>query len=286
MGYYNPEGICSQIPSDDPLFLCSGCSLTPDTYKDWILANCPLEYQRLYYTGNYETAQVYANNLLTRYEQLNPISSPNAPGYSPFQEVLRKFCANTTLTPGVCQNYLNYNFCPRIDYEDITDTDAEWCGCFTLPPEVDQELYGPNIACYPLCHLASTIQRVDNRGTLIQCDNQVCVIDNVSVDVVESSGGEVNIRSICPDCTGECTCVINNVQVTGVDLNITQYCGDNTTCYKTVGDEVIQVVCRVSGINWWLVVLIIIVVILAVTVVLVATYQAFKPALPPKKTHK
>ena len=271
MSYLDPVDVCASLSATDPMWVCAGCQggITGD-YTSWLKSNCPLAYQRVYSRANgYTQAQTYANNLLAT-------AIPTTD--SGFREVLHQFCNNPGINPGVCQNYLQYKMCPGLSYNDMTSEESDWCGCVTLPSLADQELYGPNVACYPLCHLTDTIQLVDENLLPIQCNNQVCVIDDVSINVVDSKVGTVSINSICPGCTGNCNCIINDVNVTGVDLNINQYCGPNTNCYVTRNGVVTQIPCG-PGVRFnrlWLILLIVIIMIISVVIVLVVVYQAFK----------
>lgn len=271
MSYLDPSGICDSLTSSDPMWVCSGCEArVTGSYSSWLRSNCPLEYQQVYRQVNgVEQAQTYANNLLDGYFNSNSDTG--------FQEVLHQFCNNPGINPGVCQNYITYKKCVNVPYDTMTAEQADWCGCIVMPSLADQELYGTNIACYPLCHLTDTIQLVDEDGIPIQCNNQVCVIDDVSINVTESKVGDVTINSICPGCTGNCNCVINNVDVSGVDLDINQYCGPNTSCYITRGSELVQVPCTPSRRvfdNIWILLLVIIIVIISIVVILIVIYQA------------
>lgn len=274
MSYLDPTGVCSTLSTSDPMWICSGCqAAVTNDYTSWLSNNCPLSYRQVYNQANGALqAQTYANNLLETYFAVNTAADP-------FAGALHQFCNNPSLNPGVCQNYLTYRMCPNLSYDQMTAEQTDWCGCFVLPSLADQELYGSNIACYPLCHLTDTIQVVDQDGHPLQCNNQVCVIDGVSISVAESKVGNVNFNTICPGCTGNCSCIINDVNVTGVNVNINQYCGPNTSCYTTRDGVVVEVPCTVGSwlnIRLGVLILIIIVVIIAMIIILIAVYQAFK----------
>lgn len=279
--YIDPGNICSQLSTSDPMYVCAGCNITSATWEQqWIGLNCPLFFSSMIYDkGRYSEsglneAQSYANNLLQSYSLLYDITDPGNSGYNNFQEILHRFCNNSTLNPGICQNYLEFKECVGIDYETMTESQVEWCGCFVYPPNAD--IYGDNVACYPTCHLIDTIQTVDeNSGIPLSCDNQVCVIDDVSIRVVSSKVGPVTINSICPGCDGSCTCIIDNVDVEGTDLNVNQYCGDNTYCYQTIDGSTQEVECPTYeasiDINWLIVsaIAFVILVILIIIILLV-----------------
>jgi hypothetical protein len=280
-GYLDPTGVCSTLSRDDPLWTCAGCNLgSVSSYNEWLSLNCPLQFRPLYsqpigssaypQLSGENTARLYANNLLETYFDSGVDDA--------FEDVLHRFCNNPSINPGICQNYLQYKKCPQYSYNDLNSDEADWCGCFVMPPEDDQQIYGENVACYPLCHQTSTIQLVDSNNRLIQCDNQVCIIDGVTVNITDSRTGDVNFNQICPGCSGNCSCTINDVDVVGANLNINQYCGPNTKCWKTINGELVQVACG-SGewIDKWLLWIVIAIVIIVVFIVLmIAIYQAVR----------
>lgn len=279
--YLNPEGVCDSLDPENPLWTCAGCGLdgSTDSYNEWITLNCPLQFQQLsgrdigsviYDLTGEQTSKLYTNNLLDTYF---------VGGYDdPFEEVLHQFCNSPGINPGICQNYLAHIKCPQYDYDSITSEEARWCGCLVLPSDQDRSIYGDNIACYPLCHLSDTIQLVDSSGRLIQCDNQVCIIDDVTVNVVDSRVGDVSLTQICPGCSGNCSCIINDVNVTGADVNVDQYCGSDTQCWRTVDGELVQVSCQVTNIydNWLFWLIIILTIIMIVVIIIIALYQAVR----------
>lgn len=205
------------------------------------------------------------NSAFTTYLSEYSITSPSRPGFNPFQQVLLKQCQDGLNLPGVCDNYLCNEFCPQLTYSDINNNPiyANWCGCYTSPPPnenviIDDNLVNPvvtncqrlipvsgagNVPCYPLCHRASTVSLYrPEDGCKFQCNNTVCVIDDVVINVDESSiGGGVNITQVCPSCgPGQlCVCIVsgNNLEESfealGIESTFNQYCGSNSVCYTT-----------------------------------------------------
>lgn len=286
-GYLDPTGVCDVLSPSDPYWTCAGCGLDGvESYNEWINLNCPLQFQQLYgkpigssiepTLSGADTARLLANNLLDTYFSSGAEDA--------FEGVLHQFCNNPGVNPGVCQNYLTYVKCPQYYYDEMTPNQVDWCGCLVMPPDQDRQIYGDNIACYPLCHQASTVQLVDSQNRLIQCNNQVCIVDDVTVNVVDSRTGNVNLTQICPGCSGDCTCIVNDVDVIGTGLNIQQYCGPNTQCWRTVNGELREVPCEViTSSQLWLWLIVIIGIILIIVVIIIAFYQAIRYANQPTR---
>ncbi len=109
-----------------------------------------------------------------------------------------------------------------------------WCGCF-LNSDVYEELY-PNIAseCTPFCNSSDVIQRS------VQCQGSTCIIDDVTVSIINSTTGYISINQFCNACatvtstdtqsvTQKCNCTISNVNITAIsskvgNISIDQLC--------------------------------------------------------------
>lgn len=92
-----------------------------------------------------------------------------------------------------------------------------------------------NVACDPVCMLPNVIPQFVNKQPA-QCTQNLCVIDNVSIDVVNSQiSGNINFDMICGGCTGppgSCRCIFSDINVVTSGsqiggLNLSQNCGNN-----------------------------------------------------------
>ena len=145
--------------------------------------------------------------------------------------------------PGACNSFLT-GYCSQFSRDSIANSPilADFCGCYA-PVDTDYSKYIAK-QCDPLCHRVQTVQFSNQDGTLKECDNTVCVIDDVSIELTQSTvSGGINITNVCPGCSGSnCTCVISGVNLTNTlsDVNlspnsITQFCGANAVCLDVSG---------------------------------------------------
>lgn len=92
-----------------------------------------------------------------------------------------------------------------------------------------------NVACDPLCLLPNVIPQYNN-GTRASCTQNLCVLDNISIDIVNSQTGNINFNTVCGNCStsgtsgSNCRCVFSNINVfqsgsTVGSINFAQNCG-------------------------------------------------------------
>lgn len=205
----------------------------------------PLEdyyFQFQYYNSN---GDIWIGNV-------NTLSNPKEFGYKAFLDVLLDACASM---PGVCEPVQSY-MCNQCNRDQITGSNAflTFCGCASNPTLTNNTFYKNTLSnfdpsCDPLCTNSRAIQNVDTTtGITQQCNANVCVIDNVSINAVDTTFGQLpSFTQVCPACadgTGNCVCIINanfsNVSnIAGYDGNpindyprFLQVC-PNAQCFST-----------------------------------------------------
>lgn len=96
-----------------------------------------------------------------------------------------------------------------------------------------------NVACDPLCQLGGISQYVD--GKPAECHENLCIIDNVTIDQVNSSSGDVNFNVVCGSCGSNtksgsgsttCRCIFDDINIFQDNskignINFDQHCGGN-----------------------------------------------------------
>ena len=204
----------------------------------------------------YLIAQDTMDSVFAKYLMTNKITSPGLEGYNVFQDTIQSTC---TRLPGICDPSLEIycHNCP--DCGSRSDIAADpptlaFCGCYAPPPTVDPTILPQ---CDPLCTRIGTIPLPNGKGEALQCNNSVCVIDDVSIQAAKSSIGSdsINFRQVCNTCgSGPCTCIISGISITatlasiGVTSNFDQVCGPNSTCLETQPDGTDRVVdCAEAG---------------------------------------
>ncbi len=244
-------------------------------FNYWRNNNCPLSYSQFingfigsnlqYNQDSQSTVQNLVVQLFDTYFITNALTdNVTSPEYNPFQNTLLSLCLDPTL-PGVCAQFLE-GYCANYTRDQVINSPVltNFCGCYVPPdpnylqytlgtPQCNQGVSGCQSctggqtgctgqpACDPLCHRALTSQRSnDVIGVEITCPQNVCVIDDVTINVQSSNiPGGINFNSVCPGCSNgnqSCLCVVSGVNVSatmsqiGVGVNFNQLCGPSSVC--------------------------------------------------------
>lgn len=179
--------------------------------------------------GPHETlTNIIQNKLTGTYDSNNP-----------FIKYAIEYCS---IMPGACDSTLQ-NYC-YTETRDAMATDnnlRNLCGCFMKPDEDHYPFLSKQVpvSCDPVCDVAVVQQGItDQHGnwTANKCTETVCIIDNVSIEIVNSSGGTITFEQLCGNCQGNaCSqCYIDNVSINEINsiiqggITLDQVCG---TCY-------------------------------------------------------
>lgn len=142
---------------------------------------------------------------------------------------------------GVCKNYslsdLNPDNYKNREYDPDGTNLLKTCGCFLEKNSKNYILdkdFG--VACNSICSYPGTIPKV-NRITKKPevCKGNVCVLSDITVNSINSTGGAVNMNTYCGQCSDElCRCYFNNVNLpsysdTGATYQLSTNCGE---CFK------------------------------------------------------
>lgn len=250
--------------------LCVGYEydgVTPLTFGCWqqVWVNgftspgCPYNYQKCGQTYNQavfdngnidETAflqsesdfiDIYTNYITTFG---NNITIPGLPGYNVMQEAILDACNDL---PGSCilasQRFVQLGQNGVAFTRESISSNAgllNFYGCvtppLTAPPEAVSNLVN-DTQCDPLCNRINTI-KLYSGSTQLECQRTVCIIDQVTINAVNSDASGLNFDQVCNNCAnGGCTCIISGVDVNSIWSNINgnfnQDCGANSLCYQT-----------------------------------------------------
>lgn len=156
-------------------------------------------------------------------------SSIGSPGYNTFQRFLHdNVCCPY---PIVCQQGLQAT-CRDQTMESISLNPQllNWCGCYLPEEEYTKYVntYGINKSCVPACNSASAVKLVAANNVYTECTQGVCIIDGVTINIINSSGGDIGLNQVC-SCQ-DCTCVVSDTSITAInsefgDVNINNKCG-------------------------------------------------------------
>ena len=261
---------------------CSGdIGAGNDLILYWNTHDCPAAYAQFINTTGTNlqynptallTAQGRVVELFDTYLSTNTLTdNVTSPTYSSFQTTLERLCIDPRL-PGICARFLE-GYCSDYTHAEAatSPTLINFCGCYVAPdPDYVKYTLGnggclagadtcqggcvagsadcfPLPACDPLCHRALTSQKSNPiTGNLITCPQNVCVIDNVTINTLNSTiPGGINFNTLCPGCnnlgktgTAGCVCIVGGVNINstvsevGLGVNFNQFCGSTSTCIQ------------------------------------------------------
>lgn len=187
----------------------------------------------------------------------------NNPKYAATVSDLLGFCNSM----GTCDTQLA-NMCSKYSRDDVSNAYKKYlelvavnpndpnavlykniyqsCGCH-LPSSqytewnnlgVDQV----NVACDPICMLPNVIPQYNN-GVKASCNQNLCVLDNITIDIVNSQTGNIDFNTVCGNCnaggngnssnsssSSSCRCIFSNINIfqSGSSvgtINFAQNCG-------------------------------------------------------------
>jgi len=167
-------------------------------------------------------------------------------------EELGKLTRLCNMSPGACDDVLNdyckaYSRQDMLNFEENTNVSGipigqyknQLCGCHMsskVYDEYKQTLQGQSPQCDPLCLFPNAVPREDpnNKGSFEQCDQTVCIIDDVTINIGRGINNEISFTNMCGNCSdGMCKCIFGDINVSengiksleNVDFNL--HCGND-----------------------------------------------------------
>jgi hypothetical protein len=128
------------------------------------------------------------------------VDAHNTTKYTPFQENLFAFCAQDAPDiRGVCNLAQNY-MCSGCKREDLQgEAQNLFCGCYVPMDELALK-NGVSPECDPICSMAKVFKKRDEKGLPQECNDSVCVINNISIVAAKSVLENISFNQICPAC--------------------------------------------------------------------------------------
>lgn len=245
--YSNSQGenIC-------PSAVAQRCSAQDSDTRDQWNPNTGLCFNYINSTRNLNTIQTPALVLKTTVDALNskfPGSSVLASSDADIQTYTSNLLQACSSVPGACDSGLN-TMCGNYTRQDIIDAYNRYtsnpsdiqakniysaCGCH-LPADQYSNWAGDiDQTCDPLCQLAGSIPKGSTLGQKDQCTQSVCIMDQISVDVINSNIGDgVSFNMVCPGCSGgTCSCIFSQDTVNVLNSNVGKginFSADCNTC--------------------------------------------------------
>lgn len=216
-------------------------------------------------SSGYFWAQQLISQTMARYTEQGFVigTLPGFQGFNPFQDFLyTNICCPYA---GLCQDGLSIA-CSGYNSQRISlnPSVAQWCGCHL--PNIEYESYSVkyNIPpeCTPVCNRAGTIPIVGINAEPVRCQQSICLMDGVTVNLVNSQvGGGLNFDQICGNCpNGQCSCIVTDTSVDIINSTIGGNfvpigvgCGGSGVCTQlnpgSTGPQYITVPCGTGPTN-------------------------------------
>lgn len=185
---------------------------------------------------------------------------PGFVGYNPWQDFL--YSTVCCPYPGLCQSGLDVVCATKTSQRiSLNPAVAQWCGCHLSPGEYADYSARFNIPpeCTPMCNRVGTIPIVGINAEAVTCKQNICLIDDVTVNLINSQiGGGIDFNQICGNCQdAQCSCIVSNTTVDisnstigGNVVPVTEGCG-SFTCAQTnpgnTGPRMLTVQCEGTG---------------------------------------
>jgi hypothetical protein len=211
---------------------------TPDEYCEKTLSGNVQNQNGILNPEGIRWSQSQMSNVLNAYfDNVGGIQPPGREGS--FQNELYAICMKypSACDIGLKQVCGNYT---RLDAEANVNI-GRFCGCHLNSTAYTQyeDQFGIPFNCDPVCSRLDTIPSVNNDYTTSLCEGAICIIDDITLSLVDSSvSGDVNFYQACGGCTGSesCTCIISGVDIIAVEsglggVNLEQVCGSEPKCY-------------------------------------------------------
>jgi hypothetical protein len=165
----------------------------------------------------------------------------------PLWSQMIKYCAQY---PDACDSILT-NSCQYYTRDQVSNAAAQQAGCPTgqpcwqtnfvgacgchLPASqyteyqglIDQKYYN---TCDPLCVLPGTVPKTAD-GQPITCQQTNCILDDITVNVINSEVGDITFSNVCSGCQGgDCLCYFTDINVFAQgsqvgNINFSNNCG-------------------------------------------------------------
>ena len=231
-------------------------------------------------------------------------ASQDSQFYHPVQEELYNVCyqfnnlcsfalgGNIEGSFSVCKNnkYLQNQYTK----DDLSTNKnlAYFCGCY-----LQSSNYIPTVPleCDSLCGAEQSIKLFDISNNQIRCQNNICAISDITINIYESTVGNINFEQICGGICGEIACskcyleniTIDILQSKVGDINLVQKCGGVGStqetafeCYEIDNNgKYVQIPCEEepsSSVSINIIIFIVVIVFIVILVILLIIFLIFK----------
>jgi len=207
--YSNPSGEACQTP------LTEYCKKTVNL-KQWI-GETGVCYNAWNNNTNTETKKSMLSAALGNFAEFNPVDTKNETGIELWDQ-FRSLCGqlpeacDSTLSTSckgysrkqVSQSAINMGTKCKPGKPCMDQNLVSMCACHLDPSQyteysgiIDKKEYE---SCDPLCVLPGAIPATAG-GKSITCDENICILDDITFNIVDSNVGNITFSQVCPGCT-------------------------------------------------------------------------------------
>lgn len=174
---------------------------------------CPNAFQNFMYPSGVYTASRFAavqigmTNAMHIYFSTKPFEP--SPYSSPaLQSQILEACSSL---PGICTNSATF-MCQNCTRDNISSSfnTLQLCGCYA---PADSNFPNISQACDPLCtNSVSSKLRDPINGGVVECNQTVCVINNITINAANTSLNGIDFNQVCNQCVNDnasCQCYID-----------------------------------------------------------------------------
>lgn len=173
---------------------------------------------QIYSADGYYWANTVVRDAIVKYQSFgrNLGSQPGDESYDYWEEIL--FDQVCSVLPGVCDAGLKIACQDRTLNMTLNNNRvSRWCGCFLPDEQYNQyeQDYAVTSNCSPPCNREGVIPQGGINGTVNVCKQGVCILDDTTVNIVNSYVGQgISLNQVCRGCeNGGCSCLVDNTVI-------------------------------------------------------------------------
>lgn len=202
----NERGVRYPLPQKQPCLRAIARAITTSKVCDWEQLQQINVVEGAINSEGFVWSKNLINKVFRKYTDeggsfLGGINTDGLNRDSSFYNTMWKICNQV---PGLCTDILN-DMCNGYTATEIATNPflTPWCSCYLPDAEYQKyEAFGITRECSPLCNRTGVIPAVSATGQSNICQQTVCVLDDTSVDLINTTfeGGEINFNQICGSC--------------------------------------------------------------------------------------
>ncbi|AYV85900.1 MAG: hypothetical protein Solivirus1_57 [Solivirus sp.] len=218
------------------------------TVNDWISNNCSAKVAALSQSDRDTLFQNLFNNFYAGRFPAGIIVPGLTTGFNEqdlnFQYLLNDLCGvrdDTTALGGTSCVAPLTTLCVNYTRDDLQNPIvAKSCGCYLPASE-----YPPNVTrqCDATCASSEVVKLFTTSNTPVQCVENLCVIDEITINATNSTVGSITFSQLCPGCAtvgANCNCIISDINIINpqefTSINLTQNCTGSNACFTKAAD--------------------------------------------------